>query len=114
MSENPADNSPSQLRVIMRTGALGRRLMERPGTPAVVAKRDLIRYYVLLDECLADVDLTKSEASLLIEAAAGLRDLDERLGSVIHRYLWAEVAESIREQRLGEPWAVEDAHGAPV
>lgn len=111
MSEKPSE-APSHVtfRVTLRTGELSHRFMARPGAPSAVAKRDLFRYYEMLEELLVDVDLTESEAGLLTEAAVGLRDLAEPARSEIHKYLWAEVADSIREHRLGGTWGVEDPH----
>lgn len=87
---------------------LGVRLTRRERSPGAIAKRDLTRYYKLLGSTLAALDLREDEAGLLTEAAAGLRDIDEPARSVVHRYLWAEVADTIRAGGLGAKWQVSD------
>lgn len=101
-------SAPKLVALTFRIGVLGSRLLGRDERPSAIAKRDLQRYYELLDECLARLDLNEQEAGLLTEAAAGVRDLGEPARSQVHRYLWAEVSDAIRERDLAERWGVGD------
>lgn len=101
-------SAPKLVSLTFRTGVLGARLLNREAKPSVIAKRDLQRYYELLDECLARLDLSEPEAGLLTEAAVGVRELGEPARSQVHRYLWAEVSDAVRERGLAERWGVQD------
>ena len=107
MSER-STSAPKLVALTFRIGVLGSRLLGRDEKPSVIAKRDLQRYYELLDECVARLDLSEQEAGMLTEAAAGVRELGEPARSQVHRYLWAEVSDAIRERDLAERWNVKD------
>lgn len=101
-------SAPKLVALTFRIGVLRSRLLGRDERPSAIAKRDLQRYYELLDECLAKLDLSEQEARMLTEAAAGVRELGEPARSQMHRYLWAEVSDAIRESDLAQRWGVED------
>jgi hypothetical protein len=101
-------SAPKLVALTFRIGVLRSRLLGRDERPSAIAKRDLQRYYELLDECLARLDLSEQEAGMLTEAAAGVRELGEPARSQMHRYLWAEVSDAIRERDLAQRWGVED------
>ena len=101
-------SAPKLVSLTFRMGPLRSRLLGRGEKPSAIAKRDLQRYYELLEECLAQLDLSEPEAGLLTEAAAGVQRLEEPARSQVHRYLWAEVSDGIREGNLAGRWGVED------
>ena len=101
-------SAPKLVALTFRIGVLRSRLLGRDERPSAIAKRDLQRYYELLDECLVKLDLSEQEAGMLTEAAAGVRELGEPARSKMHRYLWAEVSDAIRESDLAQRWGVED------
>jgi hypothetical protein len=101
-------SAPKLVALTFRIGVLRSRLLGRDERPSAIAKRDLQRYYELLDECLAKLVLSEQEAGMLTEAAAGVRELGEPARSQMHRYLWAEVSDAIRERDLAQRWGVED------
>lgn len=110
VSKRPS-SAPKLVAMTFRIGVLGSRLLGRDEKPAAIAKRDLQRYYELLDECVAGLGLSEQEAGLLTEAAAGVRELGEPARSRMHRYLWAEVSDAIRERDLAGRWGVGDPQG---
>lgn len=65
-----------------------------------IAKRDLTRYYLLLERSLATVKLTEAEASALCDAN-NLSGLEESLPTSM---LWANVLDA---HGLGEKWGIE-------
>jgi hypothetical protein len=82
---------------------LATRATRDPGrSPGVVAKRDLLRYYLLLEIGLDGLGLTEAEACLICDALNGtwLEDPTIRLS-------WAEVADACRLDHLDEKWAVD-------
>lgn len=74
------------------------------GTPGLVARRDLERYYTVLADSLARLDLTLGQACLLMDALNGTW-----MDTSSYRLLWAEVDDSIREENLAGKWSVDGA-----
>lgn len=64
--------------------------------PGLVAKRDLERYYEMLDAELARLRLTEPEASLIVDAINGVW-----LGDGAWRYIRTEVEDACRLNDLG-------------
>jgi len=97
--------------VSFRGGELLPLLAARGETAGPVARRDLTRYYELLEEYLERLELSESEAQLLCDAADDLLDRLDQTGSgalPAHRWLWAEVADAIRDRRLDDKYGVDD------
>lgn len=65
-----------------------------------IAKRDLARYYALLERSLATVQLTEAEANALCDANNGC-GLEEAMPTSM---LWANVLDT---PGLGEKWGIE-------
>ncbi len=55
-----------------------------------VARRDIGRYYQLLEDELREVDLSEHEAALVYEALSAQGDMLARMGG---HYLWAAIPE---------------------
>lgn len=108
VADRSTSAAPKLVSLTFRMGVLRSRLLGRDERPSAIAKRDLQRYYGLMDETLARLDLSEAQAGLLTEAAAGVRELGEPARSQVHRYLWAEVSDAIREHGLAERWGVQD------
>ena len=100
---------PLEKRVIsLRVGELADDIDSRCGeadgeSAAGVIKRDLARYYRVLQEELASLDFTEGEASLVCDACNGLFFDD---ATSTHRFIWAEVADAIQLQHLDKKWTV--------
>ncbi len=69
---------------------------------ALVARRDLERYYAVLQDSLRRLDLTAGEACLIVDALNGTL-----MDAVSYRLLWAEVSDAQRRQNLAEKWGVD-------
>ncbi len=82
----------------------------RPGVPAddlpgqysMVARRDLERYYALLERELAQLHLSEGEALLLCDAGNGLLSEPQTM-----QLLWAQVDDAIRLEGLDRKWDVD-------
>lgn len=71
-----------------------------------VVRRDLLRYYSVLESALAEVrrKFSRDEILMVMEAANGRIFSDEGLNMPM-RFLWAEVADMLRIQnRIEEHW----------
>ncbi len=91
-------------RIEFRAGPVAGPISDRTGTisEGLVARRDLERYYALLDHELARVELSEAEASLICDALNGtLMDPHS------YRLLWAEVADAVRLDGLDAKWGVD-------
>jgi hypothetical protein len=97
--------------VSFRGGELLPLLCARGETTGPVARRDLARYYDLLEEYLERLALSEPEARLLCDAADDLLDRLDHTGSgtlPAHRWLWAEVSDAIRDRGLDEQYGIAD------
>lgn len=105
MSER-TQGPPVQFRSMEVEPQLDLRLSHAAGSPGRVAARDLDRYYALLAAELRRVDLSESEAMLLIDALNGvLHDAPESIPTM----LWAGVDDAIRLDGLDATWGVDGA-----
>lgn len=91
-----------------------------PGRPPsssanIVARRDLERYYAVLERELASINLTEREACLVCDANNGLMADPPEL-ACSPTMLWANVSDGIRLLKLDEKWNAPDAYptGPPV
>lgn len=100
MTDHEARRQPP---VQFRPGPLGRALAVRGDNPNEIAQRDIERYYAILDQELATVDLTEAEALTIIDATTGWY-----VEPHTARLLWAEVEDAIR---LGQLSADRDIDG---
>jgi hypothetical protein len=71
-------------------------------TGSLVARRDLGRYYALLDAALGTVHLSTAEAALVCDAV-GSAAADQ------YAFVWAAVADGIRARGLEAKWSVDGA-----
>jgi hypothetical protein len=95
--------------VSFRGGELLPLLGARGETAGPVARRDLCRYYELLDEYLGSLTLSEPEARLLCDAADDLLERVEHTASgtlPTRCWLWAAVADAIRDRGLDDKYGV--------
>lgn len=71
-----------------------------PDSPSLAAKRDLERYYTLLEDALPTLDLSEAEALLIFDALNGVKFSTETI-----QLLRYNVADGI-EERLDQKWGV--------
>ena len=97
MSDRPA---PIQFRDTEIDSCLAARAHadESPGT---VARRDLTRYYAILDDAIRRLELSEPEALLICDALNGIR-LDE----TGWRFAWATISDACRDG-LADKWEVD-------
>jgi hypothetical protein len=74
------------------------------GRPGAIAKRDLTRFYLLLNHALETVELTPEEAMLLCDALNGLR-FDFNIDP--SRSLFSEIQDAIETDDLANKWQVD-------
>lgn len=84
------------------TPALVRELASRGDGLGLTARRDIERYYHLLAEELKTVNLTESEAMLIVDTCNGTLFEPHTI-----RLLWAEIDDAIRLDRLDHKWQVD-------
>lgn len=87
-----------------RPGELQDQIQARMGhnTAGGTAKRDLARYYKLLDQVLPSLDLAREEASLICDALNGTY-LDEHT----YHLLWASIEDAVTMDHLDKKWGVD-------
>ncbi|MDI6872116.1 MAG: hypothetical protein QME79_12385 [Bacillota bacterium] len=78
-------------------------LAARGGSRSEVVSRDLMRLYDLYRHELAEVNLTASEAGLIVDVLNGTLITDAGQA----RLLWAEVEDGIKLDHLDEKWHVD-------
>ena len=112
MADNGEPDATSLPEIVsFRGGELLPLLATRGKTAGPVARRDLARYYELLDEYLERLALSEAEARLLCDAADDLLERVEHTGAgtlPAHRWLWAEVADAIRDRGLDDKYGIRD------
>jgi hypothetical protein len=98
------NDSTNGVKVQFRPRGLTHRLFARTRTGSIneIARRDLERYYNLIEAVLGTVELTSAEAALLCDA---LRTF--RLDRADVALLWTEVADAIHVEGLDHRWAVD-------
>lgn len=88
--------------VNFRAGELEPALSARGESLALVARRDLERYYQLLTDELQAVQLSEGEAGLIVDALNGTL-----LDAHSYRYLPAEIMDALNGTLLTDKWAVD-------
>lgn len=97
--------------ISFRLGELMTELEARGSAVSRVAKRDLGRYYEMVDEYLERFAFTEAEALLLCDAGESLVTSLQNPGASslpMYRWLWAQVADAIRERDLATKYGVTD------
>lgn len=104
-------STPGGSQVRFRPASLSVPLRDRSwdGRPVdLVARRDLQRYYTLLDLSLDRVVLSESEAGLVCHALNWLQQASPDEVEIDHwQVAWADVADAIRRERLDQQWNVD-------
>lgn len=98
-----SEQTPGSMMIQFRAGELRTALEGRASASLsvdLVAKRDLGRYYTLLDAVRPT--FSEAEASLILDACNGIVWDQRSVG-----FLWAEVADGIKLDGLDEKWGVD-------
>src|SRR5690349_5628007 len=112
MAEDLAPSTTNRAKappVTFRDRALESRIQERVDgrlndSLGLVAKRDLERYYDLLELELRQAPLALAEACLVCDALQGVSIVDDRWQA-----LWADIGDAIRLRHLHEKWGIDPA-----
>jgi hypothetical protein len=108
MTENTREGAHVRPNIQFRPGQLAGQVERRAGrapdagSANEVARRDLGRYYVLLERELRTVELGEAEASLITDALNGTM-----MDAGSWTLLWAEIDDACLLDRLHEKWDVD-------
>lgn len=99
-----AHSEPKDDRVVFRAGPILKELDRRTGEGSrdLIAKRDLVRYYVLLKRISSTIELSRPEVDLICDALRN-RTFDEQTFDLI----WAGIQEETRLRKLDRKYHVD-------